>query len=287
MSEEAQVDTVDMAQIDADIKSALAGQEDIDTEDTGDAGEDYSPAELKAMEMGWNPDPDSLEGTGKEWISAEEFVRNQSFYDEIKKLKREIRNQQKVTEAFKEQNKIVAERAYDQALLDLKKQKLQAAEDEDFKTIIEIDEKIEELKEDKKKATDAQATQFSATDWEDAYEDFVDSNSWYTENRAMRAFADMVGVEYAQNTPGVSPEDVYNYVIQEVQKEFKKEESPRPARAAAVSTGTRRAASPRGKAKHGIDDIPEEHRKIAMTLIKTGQLSEEDYLKQYFPEDYS
>ena len=299
MSEENQ--EVDMAKIDADLKAALANSDEL--EEGNDGGESisddepaYSRDELKAMEMGWSPDKEALEGTGKQWIPADEFLRNQTWVDEIRKLKREVRDTKKVADALKEHNKIVAERAYEQAMSDLTAKKKAAAADDDLVTVIEVDEQIQELKAKKPVEEETPTSEYSPEDWEEYHTEFVADNDWYETNRVMRAFADREGMAYVQKHPNGAPEDTYKYVLEEIRKEFPDkfnvEEKPAagtPAkeRASAVSSSRRRVATPAKSSKKGLDDIPEEHRSIAMTLIKTGQLSEEDYLKQYFPEDYS
>lgn len=292
MSEDKQ--DLDMEQIDKDLKAALAGEDfgepEQDDEDLGEGTPDYTDAEKKAMSMGWTPDRDALEEAGKEWIPAEEFLRNQTFFDEIKKLKREIRQQRKVTEAFKEQNKIAAEKAYEQAISDLKAQRKAAAADEDIVRVLEIDEQIDEVKESRNKNATANhpVSEYTPEDWEDYHDDFVANNPWYETDRVKRAVADREGIQYIQKNPGVSPEDAYNYVLQVIEETFPVEQKPeKKPKAASVAGGKRRVAAKPATTKHTLDDIPEEHRSIAMTLIKTGNVSEEDYLKQYFPEDYS
>jgi len=275
---------VDLEQLDADLKKEL--EEDLEI-DEGTPPE-HTEAEQKAIAKGWNPDKDSLEGTDKEWISAAEFLRNQTFFDEMKKLKREIKSQQKITEAFKEQNKIVSEKAYQKAVKELKVKKAQAANDEDFSGILQIDEELETLRDERQEATASEKVGVTKEQWDTAFETFVDENDWYNSSRVKRAFADTIGTEYVREHPGAHPDDVYKHVLKEVQTEFPKEEKT-PQRAANSKAATVASSARRGSAggkKHTMSDIPDEHKSIAMTLVKTGQVSEEDYLKQYFPEDY-
>jgi len=267
---------VNTEQLKTEVSAAITKQEQITPE--------YTESEQKAMEAGWNPDEASLEGSDKEWIPADEFLRNKSFFTEIKKLKREVRKQQKVTEAFKQQNTIVAEKAYDQAVKDLKAQKRQAAEESDVVQMLEIDEQIDTLQEQRAQQAPVTEPQYSPEDWQESFETFIDANSWYNTDDVKTAYADSMGTKYAAAHPDASPEDVYAHVTSKVTEQFT--EAPR-TRPQAVATQARRTSSKSKGSTHAVSDIPDEHRGIAMTLIKTGQVSEEEYLKQYFPEDYS
>lgn len=286
MSEEQATPEVDMDEVKANLQQALAGEVETPEEGVVEPTEEYTEAEQRAMEMGWNPDPESLEDSDKEWIPADEFLRNQKWVNEIKELKRQLKKTKRITEAFKEQNQIAAQKGYEKAIADLKRAKIEAAENHDIAGMLAIDERIEEVENEQKQTEAAVAAAYTKEDWDTAYEDFLDDNPWYTTDVKMKALADKVGWEYAQSHQGASPEDVYSYVINTVKQEFQQAPA-KPQKPAAVASPRRRSAATPTKAKHGISDIPEEHRHIAMTLIKTNQISEEEYLKQYFPEDYS
>lgn len=283
---------VDLEAIKADVKAAVnsAEQEEHEHEDVGTEDVQYTEAEQRAIEMGWNPDKEALD-SDKEWVPAEEFLRNQRWVDEIKKLKREVRKQQKVTEAFRQQNEIAAKKAYQKAINDLTQAKRRAAQEEDLPKVLAIDERIDQLKEEQQESTAATRATATVHDWDLAFEEFVDNNSWYSDNRVMRAFADSVGVQYVKANPNATPDEVYEQVLSEVDREFKTKKGStaqpeaKSPKAAAVASSSRRTAAK--NSKHTINDIPEEHQGIARTLIKTGQITEEVYLKQYFPEDYS
>jgi len=283
---------VDEVALDQAVKAAVKEDEQVDEVEVLEPElPQYTEAEQKAIDMGWNPDPESLKDTGKQWIPAEEFIRNQSFFSEIKNLKKQVKQQQKVTEAFKEQNKIVQERAYAKAVQDLKAQKVSAAQDQDLVKMLEIDERIEELDSTKKKLDDSEVVDQRKAAWDSAYEDFIEQNSWYQEDEIKQIYADRLGHKYLKENPGVDPDDLYKHVITEVNKKFKTAErgvaaqeavsTPKP-KASAVADPTRSPV--RGKSTKTMADVPEEHRGIAMTLIRAGELSEADYLKQYFQE---
>ena len=270
MSEEA---TVDLENLHESVTAAV-------TTEVEEAGTDevvYSEAEQEAIDKGWNP-----EGvTGKRNLSAEEFLDRESFFDEIHKLKREVRSQKQMVDALQQHNTTISEKAYEKAIKDLKSQKVQAADNEDLGAIIQIDEKIEELRdarEQGKASTQTEsATPYTPQDWGNAYEDFVDKNSWYKTDRKRQVFADSIGTTYAQANPTASPDEVYSYVIKEVTKEFKE---AAPAKPAAVAPAGRSGGKASAK-KYKLSDIPEGDREIAKIVISSG-VSEEDYLKQYF-----
>lgn len=267
---------VDLKQLDEDVRASITEEAPTETPTT-EPTDQLTAAEQEAMEKGWNP-----EGVeGKRNLSAEEFLDRESFFDEIHKLKREVRTQKEMVDALKQHNSQVSEKAYEKAVRDLKAQKRVAASNEDLSAVIQIDEQIEELR-DAKAQQEAQAPapaqSYSQEDWGDAFEAFRRNNEWYTKDRVKTAFADSIGVQYANTNPTATPEAVYKYVASEVRKEFS--DGQTKPKAAAVAPAGRSSGKPQAK-KYTLADVPEEDREIAKIVISSG-VSEEDYLKQYF-----
>ena len=277
MSEENTATEPSKAELDAAVKGAVAGDE-LGTEGTGTAvpGEaipgQYSEIELEAIEHGWNP-----EGVeGRRTLTAEEFMDRQPLYDDLKKNKRQLRKQQEQIEALKKHMKVVDENARRRALEELKVQKREALENEDYDGVIAIDEQIAETKN---------APVIDEAPTTAAFESWRESNEWYDEDPAMKDYADMVGTHYAQKNPNMPAEEVFNYVTNEVKTrfadKFKNVRREQPTQVEGAARG-RVPASRRG---HSVNDLPEEHRQIMQTLVRGGTMTKEEYLKSYFGDE--
>ena len=263
---------------------------DINKADDNDEGnindaDQYSEAELEAMEKGWNP-----EGVeGKPNLSADEFLRNESFFKEIHKLKRELKKNGDVIDALKEHNKQTSQKAYDKAVRDLKAEKKLAAQDDDLERVLEIDEKIEELQEAKQEvdenAPDELPAGLSQEAFKDAYQNFVQTNVWFGRRPEMTADAEAFYDEYSRKNPMALPEDRFDHVIKEMRKAYPEDlGNQNRRRKAAVGVTSKSGSAAAAKKKHTLSDVDEADRAIATTLIRNGAMTEEEYLADYFQE---
>ena len=259
-----------------------------------DEYEDFSEIELEAMKHGWKPE-DEFEDPNKRWVSAEEFMDRKSLFDQIHSLKKKTKEQDKVVEALKEHNATISDRMYKRAMEELKNQRREAIEYGEADKVENLDEEMNNLKKeyDEQKAVTETEDPFTSY-----YNEWIEDNQWYLEDEDKKEFADFVGVQYVRNNPEASPEEVYAHVNERVAKQFstkqgseeseeeeedmaeKRKRNPNVARA----TQGRKARNPDKGNKYKLTDLPEEDQSIAKTLIRTGTITEEDYLKQYFGE---
>lgn len=274
MAEEADVD---FDEVDADVRASV--NDDVDDNADDDAPE-YTEAEQKAMDKGWNP-----EGVeGKRNISADEFLDRESFFDRIHKLEQNMKRKEKTIDALQEFNKQTEDKAYKKAIKDLKTAKKEAAKEEDLERVIEIDEQIESLTDAKEEATAAAppAQAYPQEEWADAYSAFTSNNVWYGRIPDLTNRADALGTGYIQQNPTASPDDVYKHVLSTVKKEFPQEfENKQRKRPAAVGTADKSAPAKKGKAKFSLKDVDESDREMAKVIIASG-VPEAEYLRQYF-----
>jgi hypothetical protein len=231
---------------------------------------EYSEIEQQAMEAGWNP-----EGVeGKPFVSAEEYVARQPIYDELHSLKKELRNQKKATEALKKMQAGIREREREKTIAELKAQRRMAVENDDYDAVDELNDQIASEKANK-----------DAPVGNEVFESWVEENDWYNQDPEMRAYADLIGTGYVAQNEGIPQEQVFKYVENEVKARFAgKFENPKrnqPSLAEPASRG--RAASGKG-GKHRASELPEEDRSIMRTIVRSGAMTEAEYLKEYFGE---
>jgi len=267
-----------MAQYEESVEDVVEKQDESTVEYQDEP--EYSAIELKAMEKGWNPDKEAVP-EGKEWIDAGEFLRNESFFTEIHKLKRELNSTKKSFEVLKEHHKKVAEVSKKEALEELKRLKKAALEDDDHDTVIEIDDKILDIKSQKDDPVEMQEGD------NNIFEEWVERNSWYDTDPEMRQFADEIGAGYvARNNTAGKPLDlqkVYKHVEDKVKQMYKDKFVPIPKKR--VRPSVEGAASSRGsqgksKSKFTERDLSDEQRTVMNRFVKTGALTKQEYIDE-------
>lgn len=176
----------------------------------------YTPLELEAMEQGWLPKDKFVEAghSEDEWTTAREFKKHGELMARIEAQGKELRATRSSLNALKGHYERVKETEFKHALETLKAQKKQALEDGDADAVIEVDEKIAEVREVQK----AQAVQVPEVN--PAFTEWVNSNKWYSTDQEMQTFADSIGRSYAISNPGIAPTEVLSYVSTKVKQAF-------------------------------------------------------------------
>lgn len=233
-------------------------------EDSGSGEVEFSETEQDAIEHGWNP-----EGVdGKRNLSAEEFMDRKPLYDKIHANEKKMKRLQESMDAFKVHHEKVAELERAKAVDELKNQKKIALENEDYDTVIDIDDKIAEHK------AVPPAPQANAV-----FDDWIEENVWYNQDSEMKEYADTIGNGYAAKNPNKPLIEVYEFVASETKKRFPdKFGNPRREAPSPVEASPRRRASSK---KLSARDLPEEDYRMMKTIIRGGGISEEQYLKEY------
>ena len=266
-----------------------------DNIDNGGVNEpEFSPIEAEAINMGWNPDKENLP-EGKTFIEAGEFVRNQTWVNELKrtntKMDRMAKEHKATIEGLKTHNKLIQKKAYEKALAELKAEKKAAIKDDDFERALEIDDKIDETREEmdtELEATDNDTSGNAQVElWNDAAARFVEDpdNKWYNTNPDMAEYADSVGSQLATQHPN-DPDFVYGEIQKRVKRLFPQEfgnpQRKAPAKVGAADRGTGAAASSKGK--HRLSELPQDVQAMAKESMELYGMSEKEYLKDYFGE---
>lgn len=271
-------------------KMSEAEEQDLDQ----DLEQDYTEIELQAMDKGWNPDKEAVLDSGKEFISAGEFVRNQSLFDEIHSLKREMNKQKKSQDAtisgLKKANELDRKKAYDKAIKDLKAQKKEAIGEEDLTKVMEIDEQIDDLREEQEKEVKVEEEQpeDNRAEWQEAATDFLKNpdNSWYKADKDMQEYSDFVGMRLAAEHPE-DPDYVYVEMVKRVKKQFpekfQNKERKRPAKVAGGKQGGKETKTSR-KSKHRLSELEPEVQQMAREQMRLYDMTEDQYCEDYFGE---
>jgi hypothetical protein len=224
---------------------------------------ELTPTELKAKEQGWVPQ-EEWDGEPDQWRPAKEFLDRGELFKKIDDQSRTIKEFRKALVDMQKHNAKIAEVEYKRAYEALKQQKKEALLEGDADAVIDIDERLDMVR-DAQKAAQA-APQVSPEVQEQVHPVFNawrERNSWYENNRAMRAFADRVGADAAAR--GASVTDVLNIVEQEVKKEFaEKFTNPNRAKAPGVE-----GSSNKGGSKKDTFELTSDERRVAERFIRT------------------
>jgi hypothetical protein len=232
-----------------------------------------SAVESQAMESGWVP-KEQYHGEEHKWVDAGEFLRRGELFKKIEDQSKQLKDVRTALNEMKKLHSQVREVEYKRALDALRIQKKTALEEGDAEAVIAADERIDLVKEQVSQLK-VQQTNEQIQESASEHPEFVQwtaQNSWYNTSTPMKAFADALGRELAQ--AGNSPSEVLKKVAIEVRKEFPhKFKNPNQEKPGAVESGTQRNTS---KSNFVLTD---EQRKIMHTFVKTGALTEKEYIE--------
>lgn len=273
----------------------------------GEGGSTLSPQQHEeivreqAAKKGWAP-LEQWKGNPEDWVDAKEFVGRQKLYDRISDLKGALTKQQ---QAFQSDMKLVVENMakirdaeYKRALKDLEAQRQQAVDADDAREAVRISQEIEEVKqaraEEKTAIKEAPVAQTGPTQ---EFIEWESRNSWFKDNQEMRNDALSIGVGYSAGNPNKTQSEVLAYVENRIKRMYPEEFGQKPERkqmSAVEGAGvpSQKQVDNNGRrSKITLDDLPEEHRVVARTIIKSGALKAaaeknkrsevEEYLAQY------
>lgn len=231
------------------------------------------PFESKAIEMGWRP-KEEWDGPEEEFIDAKEFVRRQPLFEKIESQSKAIKQLAQAFDALKTHHTKVKETEYQRALASLKAAKREALRDGETDRALAYEEKIDEV-EQQKAEFDAEAQKVQVPQEAQAHPEFVawkQKNNWYSKDQELREFADSYGTTLARK--GLQPAEVLDAVAKQVRKAFpEKFTNPNRERAGSVESPTRTGASQSGFS------LSEDERTIMKKIVRTGVMTEADYIK--------
>lgn len=181
---------------------------------------EYTEVEQKALAQGWKP-KDELE-EGKEFISADEFLRRGELFDKIKSLKDEIHHLKSDLGAVVQHHAQVKESEFKRAVEYLKAEKKSALDEGDHERVIEIDDQIAEVREAQKlsKQPSGPADNPQIRAMQETFVSWVDDNGWYNQNEELHDYADSVGLRYRRTNPDWSYEKILSEVAKKTKERF-------------------------------------------------------------------
>lgn len=244
-----------------------------------DETEQYTEAEQKAIEDGWNPDKEAVEADGKKWVSAEEFLERGSLFKKINDYKNKVENLERSMQQLNEHNRKAAEmerkklvKEYESKIASLEKQKIQALDEEDHEAVVDIDRQLREV--ELPPEIDEEFTTALAA--------FKKNNDWYDKNVEMQDYADMIGLGYSQKHPHASPEKIFEHVEKETRARFpdrfENQERKKPS---AVESDT--PVKPKSK-NITVKDLTQDERQVYQNFDRMNVFKTDEARQQYLRE---
>lgn len=256
-----------------------------------------SPAEIEARLFGWKP-LDEFHGDPSRWRDADAFLEkgrqiNGFLRKDFDKLRQElhlrdaqIADLQHSIMQFAEYHKETEARALDRARKELNAARKEALRAQDGERVVEIEERLESLDEAAAQMRVAPPVVTSKPVGPDpVFKKWVDDNSWYTENRVLRALTH----DYAEELKQTNPQLVGAEFLEQVKKRVQADHpeffrNPARARPAAVGTGSAES-DPRPNRKRTYSDLPVEARIACDQFVKKGFVTRESYVRDYFGDE--
>lgn len=231
----------------------------------------------EAIQQGWRPRED-FDGEEDEFIDAPEFVRRGELFRKIEAQSKEMKDMKRALQHLAKHNQEIAKVEYEKALKDLRAQKKEALAEGDADRVVEVDERIDLVKDQQKILQQQQLEQVrEAVAIDPQFAQWTSKNQWYENDKRMRAYADSLGIQLAQE--GMSPADVLKEVEKEVKQRYpEKFRNPNRDKPGAVE-GAR--ARPNARSADDSVEMSDDQKKIMNTIVNSGAISKEEYLKQF------
>lgn len=269
----------------------VAGAQPIISVNTDD------PAEVKARESGWVT-LEEWDGDPADWVDARNYNlrgelmrRIQSQSKQLIEKEERLKKLDNAVKSLGEHNRKIAEVQYEKAMRDLKAQRREALNSGDDEVVDAVEDRIDQLKTAKKEMESQAASeemtpeqQAPPADFQVAFEGFIEENSWYKDDRIMRAAADVIGQSLFEE--GKSAEEVFKGISKQIKQEFPHKFNSHVRNGSAVDDppavpakgGTRQG----GKSKHTQKDLTPGELEVARTLVDSGAFKTmQEYVDQF------
>lgn len=271
---------------------------DKEDQDKGDLdeGEQVSEAEQLARNSGWLPQKE-YEGDQEKWVDAREFnfrgelmgrISNQG--KQISTYAKEIGDLKTSLQALGNHNKKIAEIERGKAIESLKQQKAVALSADDHEAVVELDDKIQDIKADIIEEPEEESTSNQKAP-HPAFVAWVGrpENKWYTQDRMLHGFANVYAQEYAaQNGAANDPDNfdvagMMEHISTQITKQFPERfGKPRTNRSPAANEPANNGRTThRNKNKFTEKDLDDMQRDIGRSFVKAEAFSNiQEYVDQ-------
>ena len=269
----------------------------------GEVVVDNSGVEKDARVFGWVP-KEEFRGSEDSWVDAETFVKrgkeinpilranNERLKKEMEaerqKHNREIAELKAATEEFKQFQKDAFERKQQQLeteLGDLKNQRKEAIREGDADLVVELEDRIEEVKEEKAKKVEVKqpvaAPQETEIKLDPTLSEWIENNnSWFGPDVEATEIANGIGASIRRQFPQLSGKAFLDKLDEKLKQRVPELYGNQNQTRNAVEGSTTRSSSSSGKKSY--DNLPAEAKAACDKFVKQGLFkSKQEYVDLY------
>jgi hypothetical protein len=157
---------------------------------------------------------------------------------------------------------------------ELKTAKVKAIRDGDGEKVIEIDDQLDQLR------NQPSDEGYANPDAQAALQEFMSNNDWYGADEHMTTYADAIANNLRAANPNMAPRELLTMVTAKTQDAFKTTKKKAPT----VEAPTRGAARP--SKKKDYDSLPSDVRKACDSMIDNVPANQQKEFRQKFVENY-
>lgn len=241
----------------------------------GEAKPNYEEA---ARSKGWRP-KEEFEGDQSSWVDAEEFIKREPLFEKIRSQSKEVRELRKTVESMANHYHKQVEASVKRELTALQNKRRDAIELGDVKKVEEIDQQIEETKQEAAVTAKEEKSEVpeEITTW-------IEENKWYKDNEDMREFAVAYNLQYLKRNPGQLTESLVKTaeaVKRAFPEEYEKSQGGNKKRSTPPQVeAPDGAASSGGKKSYSVSRLSEEQKLVYKQMVTTHKvLSHDEYFK--------
>lgn len=245
---------------------------------------EYTEEEKRALDKGWKPE-EEYDGPPGSWRSAREYNDRGDLIQKIMAQGRQLDELRQAVVFMSEAKKKEFFAGYQRAIEDTKARRDYALEEGDFKSAQLLSDKLVDLKDQFKDARGNVAPQVQSQRVQptQTYINWSAKNDWYTKDKVLTKFAEAIGVDFKEENPTSTEQEMLSHVEHLVKKEFPHKFAAAPNPDSGGRGNSRGNNSGSGSSLSKIEsNMTEVERTIMKTILKsTPKLTKEQYLKEY------
>jgi hypothetical protein len=291
----------------AEIEAEILGPDNLDNGDepivdTSDDELDAPTVETnfdqEAGRKGWVP-KHLYKGDPKKWVDSKTFIErgerfNKNLQRELADVKKQLENFQgtaKKFQKFHEETIARKDAEIADAIKALRIQRAEALRDGDSELSVDLEDKIDHLKEQQKdlKAVEketAAAAEAPAAGRDIVLEEWIeDGNAWFRDEPKMREYAVSLGTQMRDAGVPVNGREFLDRVTEQMQRDFPRYFRKQTATARQSSVDSGDSGHSGASSAYSERDLPAEDRALMKEFIAQGMMTKEAFLKSYFSEN--
>jgi hypothetical protein len=238
-----------------------------------------TPTEEKAVEQGWMPEKDfyAVEGNKeKKWFPASYFLDRGELLNRIESQNKRVKEMDKALKSMSELHDKIRLDERKKTIDDLKIAKVEALKADNHEKVVEIDDKIADIKAEEKADKNKKQEPTVHPD----FAEWIVDNGWYGSDQELHDAADILGFKYSNAHKGAAPKDIYVHVTKEIKKLY-------PEKFGTINQNRTRTSPTEGAGDHSSrknskDDfeLTEMEEKALKPLVATKMMTREKYIEE-------